>query len=70
MDRRLAWIGEPCFGSRHPLAGHEAGAAAELNEELPLTQPVGLHHLAERFVGWDPGKERGRGQMLGPCWDH
>lgn len=35
-----------------PLARQDAGAAAELDEELPLTQPVGLHHLAEGLVGW------------------
>lgn len=51
-DRRLAGQGgPPSAGSQHPLAGQEARAAAELNEELPLTQPVGLHHLTEGLVG-------------------
>lgn len=33
-----------------PLPGQEARTTAELDEELPFTQPVGLDHLAERFV--------------------
>lgn len=50
-DRRLAGRGPTLCGSQHPLAGQEARAAAELNEKLPLTQPVGLHHLTEGLVG-------------------
>lgn len=34
----------------HPLPGQEARSAAELNEELPFTEPVGLYHLAESLV--------------------
>lgn len=33
-----------------PLPDQEARAAAELDEELPFTQPVGLDHLAECLV--------------------
>lgn len=33
-----------------PLPSQEARAATELNEELPFTEPLGLHHLAECLV--------------------
>ena len=49
----------PCAGGRAPLPGQEAGAAAELDEELAFAEPVGLDHLAEGLIGWAPGKERG-----------
>lgn len=49
-------------GPAPPLPGPEARAAAELNEELALTQPLGLHHLAEGLVRWG---ERGAGQTRG-----
>lgn len=33
-----------------PLPSQEAGAAAELDEELPFTEPVGFHHLTEGLI--------------------
>lgn len=42
----------------HPLPGQEARSAAELNEELPFTEPVGLYHLAESLVSWAPGRRK------------
>lgn len=47
---RCVWRG--CQAGRCPLARQDAGAAAELDKELPFTQPVGLHHLTEGLVGW------------------
>lgn len=37
-------------GGQVPLPGQEARAAAELDEELPFTEPVGFDHLAERLI--------------------
>lgn len=34
-----------------PLPSQETCAAAELDEELPFAEPVGLHHLAEGLIG-------------------
>jgi len=44
--RRGGWTD----GQEGPLPRQEARAAAELNEQLPFTEPVGLHHLTERLV--------------------
>lgn len=33
-----------------PLPGQEAGAAAELDEELSFAETIGLHHLAEGLI--------------------
>lgn len=41
----------PCAGGRAPLPSQEAGAAAELDEELAFAEPVGLDHLAEGLIG-------------------
>lgn len=49
-----------------PLPSQEAGAAAELDEELPFTEPIGLHHLAEGLIGWHTGKEK-EGSDLRSC---
>lgn len=44
---------------RAPLPGQEARTAAEMNEQLPLAQPAGLHHGAEGLVRCSPpGKEK------------
>lgn len=43
-----------------PLPSQEAGAAAELDKELPFAEPVGLHHLAEGLIGWQQGRKRRR----------
>lgn len=43
--------GPALCGQPAPLPGQEAGAAAELDEELPFAEPIGLHHLAEGLVG-------------------
>ena len=54
-------------GGQVPLPGQEARAAAELDEELPFTEPVGFDHLAERLISWVPPKEKGgTGQTWGP----
>lgn len=50
-----------------PLAGQQARAAAELDEQLPLAELVGLHHLTEGLVSWTrPGRRKGARQALGP----
>lgn len=41
-----------------PLPGQEAGAAAELDEELPFAETIGLHHLAEGLVSWHQERKR------------
>lgn len=52
-----------------PLPGQEARTAAELDEELPFTQPVGLDHLAERFVRWGPPRRESRDMSdFGACF--
>lgn len=43
-----------------PLPDQEARAAAELDEELPFTQSVGLDHLAECLVRWGPTRRERR----------
>ena len=56
-----------------PLPSQEARAAAELNEQLPFTEPVGLHHLAEHLVSWGPTRKEKGGmcQTLGlTCSNH
>lgn len=60
MDRRSPAICRQLV----PLAGQEARAAAELDEELPFTEPVGLHHLAEGLVSWAPGQDGKRRERL------
>lgn len=52
--------GPALCGGRVPLPGQEARAAAELDEELPFTEPVGFDHLAERLISWVPPKEKRR----------
>lgn len=47
-------------GQLVPLPSQEAGAAAELDKELPFAEPVGLHHLAEGLIGWQQGRKRRR----------
>lgn len=42
-----------------PLPSQEAGAAAELDEELPFTEPVGFHHLTEGLISWRQERRRG-----------
>lgn len=49
MDGRTGGALPPAVGWV-PLPSQEARAAAELNEQLPFTEPVGLHHLAEHLV--------------------
>lgn len=51
-----------------PLPSQEARAAAELNEQLPFAEPVGLHHLTERLIGWGPTRKEKGGtcQTSGP----
>lgn len=41
-----------------PLPSQEAGTAAELDEELPFTEPVGLHHFTEGFISWHQERKR------------
>lgn len=62
--RRGGWTD----GQEGPLPRQEARAAAELNEQLPFTEPVGLHHLTERLVSWGPTRKEKGGtcQTLGP----
>lgn len=49
MDGRKGGA-RPSAVSWVPLPRQEARAAAELNEQLPFTEPVGLHHLTECLV--------------------
>lgn len=58
----------PSAVSPVPLPSQEARAAAKLNEQLPFTEPVGLHHLTERFVSWGPSRKEKveTCQTLGP----
>ena len=59
--------GPALCGGQVPLPGQEARAAAELDEQLPFTEPVGFDHLAERLISWVPRKEKGgTGQSWGP----
>lgn len=51
-----------------PLPSQEAGAAAELDKELPFAEPVGLHHLTEGLIGWQTGKEK-EASDFGYCQD-
>lgn len=41
----------PLQSAGAPLPSQEARAAAELNEQLPFAEPVGLHHLTECLIG-------------------
>lgn len=50
-------------GQLVPLPSQEAGAAAKLDEELPFTEPIGLHHLTEGLIGWQQKRKR-RGQII------
>lgn len=45
-------------GQLVPLPSQEAGAAAELDKELPFAEPVGLHHLTEGLIGWQQERKR------------
>lgn len=55
MDRWMDRRGPVLCGQRESLPSQEACAAAELDEKLPFTESVRLHHLAEGLVSW--GKE-------------